>query len=47
MPVETTNLEVVLWSSPYFDNYFEYDHSFETKQEALAYSETEFDWWKS
>ena len=47
MLVETTNLEVVLWSSPYFDNYFEYDHSFETIQEALAYSETEFDWWKS
>jgi hypothetical protein len=47
MPVEPTTIEVVWWSSPYFDNYFRYDHEFETIQEALAYSETEFDWWKS
>jgi len=47
MPVESTDHEVVLWSSPYFHNYFEYDRSLETIQEALAYSETEFDWWDS
>jgi hypothetical protein len=47
MPVESTNMDVVWWSSPYFDDYFKYDHEFETIQEALAYSETEFDWWKS
>jgi hypothetical protein len=47
MPVESTNMAVVLWESPYFDNYFKYDHSFETIQETLVYSETEFDWWKS
>lgn len=47
MPVESTDISVVLWSSPYFDNYFKYDRSFETIQDALAYSETEFDWWKS
>jgi hypothetical protein len=47
MPVEATTGEVVWWSSPYFDNYFVYDHRFETIQEALAYSETEFDWWNS
>ena len=47
MPVESTNMAVVLWDSPYFDNYFKYDRSFETIQDALKYSETEFDWWKS
>jgi hypothetical protein len=47
MPVESTNMHVVWWSSSYFDNYFKYDHAFETIQNALEYSETEFDWWKS
>jgi len=47
MPVESTTIEVVRWSFPYFDNYFKYDHCFETIQDALAYSETEFDWWNS
>jgi len=46
MPVETTNIQVVWWEDLNFDNYFKYDHSFETIQDALAYSETEFDWWK-
>jgi len=45
MPVEATTYDMVTWSSPYFDNYFEYDHSFETIQEALDYSQGEFDWW--
>jgi hypothetical protein len=43
MPVESTNMVVVLWDSPHFDNYFKYDHSFETIQDALKYSETEYD----
>jgi len=49
MPVETTTTppKVVLSTSPDFDNYFEYDYEFETIQDALAASETEFDWWKS
>jgi len=47
MPVESTNMAVLLWDSPHFDNYFKYDRSFETIQDALKYSETEFDWWKS
>lgn len=47
MPVETTTPKVVFSSSPYFDNYFEYEHKFETIQDALAVSETEFDWWRS
>jgi len=46
MPVESTNIEIVWWEDSYFDNYFIYDHEFETIQDALAYSETEFDWWK-
>lgn len=46
MPVESTNMAVVWWESPYFDNYFKYDHSIETIQDALKYNETEFDWWK-
>lgn len=46
MPVEATTLEVVWWDDPYFDNYWEYDYEFETILDALAYSETEFDWWK-
>ncbi len=47
MPVESTGMTVVMWSDSHFDNYFKYDHSFETIQEALAYNETEFDWWQS
>ena len=45
MPVESTNIEVVWWSDPNFDNYWIYDHKFETIQDALSYSQTEFDWW--
>ncbi len=47
MPVESTNMRVVFWEDPYFDNYFKYDHSFETIEEALAHSEEDFDWWNS
>ena len=47
MPVESTNIEVVRWENPYFDNYWEYDYEFETIQEAIDYYESEFDWWKS
>jgi len=43
MPVEPKTIVVIWWSS-YSDNYFRYDHEFETIQEALAHSETEFDW---
>ena len=47
MPVESTNIEIVWWSNPNFDNYFIYDYTFETILDALDYySETEFDWWK-
>jgi len=45
MPVESTTLQVVWWSNPNYDEYFEYEQSFETIFEALEYSETEFDWW--
>jgi len=45
MPVEATQYELVKWSSPYFDNYFIYDHLFETIQDALDYNYSEYDWW--
>lgn len=45
MPVEATEYDIVYWSDPYFDNYFIYDHQFETIQDALEYSYEEFDWW--
>jgi hypothetical protein len=47
MPVESTNINIVWWESPYFDNYFEYEHEFETIQDALDYNETDFDWWNT
>ena len=47
VPVEATEIEVVWRSSPYFDNYFKYDHEFETIEDALEYSQTDFDWWNS
>ena len=47
MPIEATTIEVVWWEDSNFYNYFKYDHCFETIQEALAYSETSFDWWNS
>ena len=46
MPVEPTNVQVVWWEDPNFDNYFKYDHEFEKIQDALKYDPTEFDWWK-
>lgn len=46
MPVESTTIRVVWWEDPNFDNYFKYDQSFETIQDALAWSQTGFDWWK-
>ena len=46
MPVEATTYSIVYWNSPYFYNYFEYEHKFETIQEALSYSPTEFNWWE-
>lgn len=45
MPVESTNIEIVWWENPNFDDYFVYDRSFETILEAIAYNESEFDWW--
>ncbi|MFH0847285.1 MAG: hypothetical protein V1894_04435 [Chloroflexota bacterium] len=45
MPVEATQLSVVYWDNPYFNNYFRYDRTFETIQDALIYGPTEFDWW--
>lgn len=47
MPVESTTIEIVWWENPNFDNYWVYDHEFETIQEGVAYNESEFDWWKS
>jgi len=44
-PVESTTAEIVWWEDTNFDNYWIYDDTFETIQDALAYSETEFDWW--
>lgn len=46
MPVEATAYSIVYWWDAYFDNYFLYDHEFETIGEALEYSPTEFDWWE-
>ena len=45
-PVESTTIQIVWWDDPYFDSYFIYDYEFETIQEATAYNESEFDWWK-
>ena len=44
-PVEATTRNIVDRSSPYYDNYFKYELYFETIQEALSYSSTEFKWW--
>ncbi|MDH5782446.1 MAG: hypothetical protein OEZ35_02085, partial [Candidatus Bathyarchaeota archaeon] len=46
MPVESTNLQVVWWSNPNFDDYWEYENKFETIQDATDYSESQFDWWE-
>lgn len=45
MPVEATYPSIVWWGDPYFDNYYTYDHIFETIQEALDYWYEEFRWW--
>jgi len=45
MPVEATSYSIVYWNSPHFDNYFKYEHRFETIHEAHEYSSTEFSWW--
>jgi len=46
MPVEATQYKLVKWDNLYFDRYFEYEHSFETIQDALEYDYAEFDWWE-
>ena len=45
MPVEATSCSVVHWDNPNFDDYWEYEHWFETIQEALKHSPSEFKWW--
>lgn len=45
-PIEATALSIVNWKSPDYYNYFEYEFQFETIQEALSYSPTEFNWWE-
>ncbi len=47
MPVEPTTVSVVRWSDPYFANYFTYERILKDIHEALALSDTEFDWWNS
>jgi len=47
MPVEATQMAVVYWNSPYFNNYFKYERQFETIQQALSYNAADFDWWAS
>lgn len=47
MPVEATQYTLVKWDSPYFDSYFEYDHSFETIFDALDYDYEGFNWWEN
>ena len=46
-PVEATGMYVVYSGSQYFNDYFEYDQQFETIQEAMEYSPTGYEWWKS
>lgn len=45
MPVEATVYDLVSWSDPYFDNYYDYDQLFETIHDALYDYPDEFDWW--
>ena len=47
MPVEATQFELVKWDDQYFDQYFSYDHSFETIFGALDYDYDGFNWWES
>jgi hypothetical protein len=45
IPVEATTIEIVYPTSPFYDKYFRYDRVFDTINEALDYSPTQFDWW--
>ena len=47
MPVEATQYALVKWENPHFDQYFNYDHSFDTIYEALDYNYDSFNWWES
>ena len=46
-PVEATVPEVIYPDDPYYDNYFDYDHIFESIEDAVKHSPTEFDWWNA
>ncbi len=46
MPVEPTTYSIVWWDNPYFDNYFVYEHEFESIFEAINVFPDEFDWWE-
>jgi len=47
MPVEATLFSIVYWNSPDFDDYFEYQCTFESIHEAVDDRPYEFDWWQS
>ena len=47
LPVEATIQRIVRPTELHFDQYFEYDHLFETIHDALEYKPTEFNWWDS
>ena len=46
-PVEATVPEVIYPDDPYYDNYFDYAHIFESIEDAVKHSPTEFDWWNA
>ena len=46
-PVEATVPKVIYPDDPHYDNYFDYDHIFESIEDAVKYSQTEFDWWNA
>lgn len=47
VPVEATYPRIVSYSDRHFDEYFEYDHLFETIYDAFKYEPRQFDWWDS
>jgi hypothetical protein len=47
VPVEATSVKLVNPTHQYYDEYFDYEFTFETIQDALAYSYEDYNWWDS
>lgn len=45
IPIEATTSQIIMPNNPQWESYYKYVAKFETIEDALRHSQTEFDWW--